>query len=253
MNSRSRTLVLGLLIMLLAAMACNLPVGQQIAATELVDTLVGGDKPPAASQVPAASAVPASEAPAASKVPAASQVPAAPAAPIQVYPDNLLKNPGFEEGFNFWSELQDALQYGGQSVDEDVVAHTGEHSRKLFLRYGGSYIIQRVKVDPVLPTGSSIGLYVWYKMPYAGGLTNKCFDLQWMAGNDSGGQETETSTDSCAPSADWVQIGIATSSTDIPISWIEVHAMTNKGDGNYKNFDKPVYVDDFTLKVLPPP
>ena len=253
MNSRSRTLAVGLSVLLLAALACNLPVGQQLAATELVDTLVGGEAPPAASQAPAAPALPASQEPAAPQVPAASEVPAAPAAPVQTYPDNLLKNPGFEEGFNSWSELPDALQYGGQSVDEDVVAHTGEHSRKLFLRYGGSYIIQRVSVDPVLPVGSSVSLNLWYKMPYAGGPTNKCFNLQWVVGNDSGGQETETSADTCAPSPNWTQFGMINANTDIPISWIEVHALTNKGDGNYKNFDKPVYVDDFTLKVLHPP
>jgi hypothetical protein len=36
-----------------------------------------------------------------------------------------------------------------------------------------------------------------------------------------------------------------------PVTWIEIHAMTNQGDGTYHGFDKPAYVDDFSLKVLP--
>ena len=251
MNSRSRTLAVGLSVLLLAALACNLPVGQQLAATELVDTLVGGEAPPAASQAPAAPALPASQEPAAPQVPAASEVPAAPAAPVQTYPDNLLKNPGFEEGFNSWSELPDALQYGGQSVDEDVVAHTGEHSRKLFLRYGGSYIIQRVAVDPPLPVNTHIVLSTFVNMPSAGSKSNKCFTLEMIIGSSDNQQEA-VSYDYYEATSGWQQDFVLTNNLDFPVTWIEIHAMTNKGDGLYKDFDKPVYVDDFTLEVTPP-
>jgi hypothetical protein len=246
---------LGLSVLLLTALACNLPVGQQIAATELVDTLVGSEpnpagpaNPPPASEVPAAppaSAEPAAPPPA-SAVPVASQ-------PGTLYPANLLKNPGFENGFNDWSENPDAFTYGGQSVDEDVVAHSGEHSRKLFLRYGGSDILQRVTVNPPLPVGSSIILDIWFKMPEAGSKTNKCFNLKMNYGNDAGQQETATTSDFCEAFSGWDETALSNSSTDIQVTWIEVHAVTTKGDGTYKNFDKPVYVDDFTLTVLPPP
>jgi hypothetical protein len=252
MNSRFRKLTLGVSFLLLAALACNLPVGQQIAVTEIVDTLVGGDNPPAAPQAPIASVVPASQIPAAPQAPAASAVPVAPQ-PVSQYPANLLKNPGFEDGFNDWSENPDAFKYGGQSVDENVVAHSGEHSRKLFLRYGGSDILQRVTVNPPLPMGSSIILNFWFKMPDAGSKTNKCFDLKMTYGNDAGQQETAITSDICEAFSDWDETALSNSSTDIQVTWIEVHAVTTKGDGTDKNFDKPVYVDDFTLTVSPPP
>jgi len=263
MNSHSRNLALGLSILLLAALACNLPVGQQIALTELVDTLVAteppaagpgvspGNPPAEASQVPAAPPA-ASEVPVAPVVPPASAVPAS-QQPVSPYPANLLKNPGFEDGFKYWSENPAALQYGGQSVDEDVVAHAGDHSRKLFLRYGGSDILQRVTVNPALPVGSSIVLDIWFKMPDAGSKTNKCFNLKMIYGNDASQQETATTSDFCEAFSGWDETALSNSSTDIPVTWIEVHATTTKGDGTNKNFDKPVYVDDFTLKVLPPP
>ena len=160
----------------------------------------------------------------------------------------VLKNPGFEDGFNFWSELPGALQYGGQSVDEDVVAYTGGHSRKLFLRYGGSYIIQRMPLDPPLPVDSLLTLSVSVRMPYGGTPSNKIFQLELVAG-DAGSRQMKTTAEFPGPYPDWTPLMITLTITDFPASWVEVHAMTNHGDGLYKNFDRPVYVDDFTLVI----
>jgi len=201
---------------------------------------------PLASQVPAASAVPA-----ASQVPEASQVPAAPLTGQSSLPS--IANPGFEQAANFfdpWSELPAALQYGGQSVDETDLSHSGSHSRKLFLRYGGSYILQRIPVDPPLPLNSQLTLSVFVMMPYPGAKTNKCFSLELVVGDATGAQKAAR-LDNYDALPDWTNLSVDLTNTGFPISSIEVHAMSNKGDGSDRGFDKPVYVDDFSLSVVP--
>ncbi len=167
-------------------------------------------------------------------------------------PLSALKNPGFEDGFNYWSELPAALLYDGQSVDEDVVSHSGNHSRKLFLRYGGSYILQRIPVNPPLPLHSKVTLFVFVKMPYAGTQSNKCFTLELVIGN-ANLQQKATYRDQYDALSDWTELWVAVENSDFPITWIEIHAMTNKGEGLNRDFDKPVYVDDFMTEVFSGP
>ena len=50
---------------------------------------------------------------------------------------------------------------------------------------------------------------------------------------------------------DWTNLSVNISNPDFPITWIEIHAMTNQGVGTHRGFDKPVYVDDFSLSILP--
>jgi hypothetical protein len=90
-------------------------------------------------------------------------------------------------------------------------------------------------------------------MPEEGSKTNKCFTFEMLLGNNSGQQELHTSDVQCAALPDWTQLGILVSSTSFPISWVEIHIMSNKGDGTYQGFDKPVYVDDLTLGLVPAP
>jgi hypothetical protein len=161
-----------------------------------------------------------------------------------------IMNPGFEDGFNGWTELPAALTYGGQSVDEDVVSRTGSHSRKLFLRYGGSYIFQRIPLDTSLPPNSQITLAAWVKMPYAGTKANKCFTLELVIGNDNN-QQKSAFRDQFDVLPNWTEITVTIANFDFPATWIEIRAMTNKGDGIYHNSDQPVYVDDFGLLVYP--
>ena len=162
-----------------------------------------------------------------------------------------IQNPGFENGFSPWTELPAALTYGGQSVDENVVARSGSHSRKLFLRYGGSYVIQRVTADPPLPVNAVVTLKMFIKMPEAGSQSNKVFTLELVIG-DSAGHTVTVKRDQADALADWTELTLSASSPDFEAAWIEIHAMTNKGDGNYKNFDKVVYVDDFSLEISQP-
>jgi hypothetical protein len=163
----------------------------------------------------------------------------------------VIQNPGFESGFDPWKELPAAIQYGGQSVDENVVTHSGGHSRKLFLRYGGSYIFQRVPADPALPLNSTITLTVLVKMPQDGSLSNKVFTLEMVVGDDAGHTQT-VNLDWHYAILGWGALEVHLKNTDFPVTWIEVRAMTNKGDGLYKDFDKIVYVDDFYLDVILP-
>ena len=68
----------------------------------------------------------------------------------------------------------------------------------------------------------------------------------------SDNQQEAVSYDYYEATSGWQQDFVLTNNLDFPVTWIEIHAMTNKGDGLYKDFDKPVYVDDFTLEVTPP-
>jgi hypothetical protein len=218
-------------------------------------TVTAATQPPVASQVPVASKVPAaSEVPAASQIPEASQVPAASQQPVVGQnPLPAIVNPGFEQAANFfdpWSELPSAFQYGGQSVNEATLSHSGSHSRKLFLRYGGSYILQRMPADPALPLNSQLTLSVFVKMPYAGARTNKCFSLELVIGGDAG-QQKSARLDNYNALPSWTSLSVDITNPDFPITWIEIHAMTNKGDGSDRASDKPVYVDDFLLSVVP--
>jgi hypothetical protein len=160
-------------------------------------------------------------------------------------------NPGFENGFAPWYELPAALDYGGQSVDDNTFRYSGDHSRKLFLRHGGSYVIQKVPVNPALPAGTIITLSTYIRMPFAGSSSNKVFTLEMVVGDDSG-QTQSIQLDQVESLPDWTPFEISLEKTNFEVTWIEVHVMTNKGDGTYYEFDKPVYVDDFYLNIILP-
>ena len=235
-------------LLVCVSLSCNLvrgapPVEVLPPELQIVEDQPGVTEPPVVQ--PPADSQPSDEQPSAEDAPPDEAGPAGQWQPIEI------RNPGFENGFDPWSELQDALQYGGQSVDENIVSHSGSHSRKLFLRYGGSYILQRIPVDPALPLNSSVTLHVWIEMPYAGEKSNKCFTLELVVGNGNG-QQKASSEDLYDASPDWTALSVTVENPGFPITWIEIHAMTNKGDGSYRSFDKPVYVDDFLLEAFSP-
>lgn len=179
--------------------------------------------------------------------PAATQTPTATA--VQLQPQ--LVNPGFEQGFTGWSEDPAVFQYGGQSVEGTDAAHSGQRSRKLFLRWGGSHILQRINVN--LGVGSQITLTAWVKMPSPGDRDNKWFVLELWAGSADGHQEVLAGVSQMNALPNWSQLSLGPITTDFPITWLEIHARTNAGGGTYQDYDKPVWVDDFELSVQAPP
>ena len=206
--------------------------------------------PPGATQAPIASLPTAVEPLAAAPpAPTAVAVTLAPTTP----PLPVIQNPGFENGpafFDAWTELPATFQYGGQSIDESTISHSGKHSRKMFLRYGGSYIIQRIPVDPPLPLNSRLTLSVFVMMPFPGDKTNKDFSLEMVIGNGTA-QTKNSRIDVYDAMPNWTQLSVTIVNATFPITWVELHAMTNNGNGLYHGFDKPAYVDDFALNVVP--
>ena len=160
----------------------------------------------------------------------------------------LIVNPGFEEGFVGWSEDQAQLEHGGQSVEDSTETHRGQQSRKLFLRWGGSKIIQGISLPTPLPTGIRITLRAWVKMPHAGSQSNKWFTLELVTISADGRKESKAIDQSDAL-PDWSQLSVGPLVTGFPVTRLEIHAMTSKGNGSYRGFDQPVWVDDFELDI----
>jgi hypothetical protein len=238
-------------LLVCVSLSCNIVKGAPPVEVLPPDLQIVEDQPPAATEPPVVqppAQPPVDQPAAATEAPVEQPEQAEPAGQWQSVE---IKNPGFEDGFSPWSELPAALAYGGQSEDENVVSRSGSHSRKLFLRYGGSYILQRIPVNPPLPANSSTTLHVWLEMPYAGEKTNKCFSLELVVGNGAG-QQKASSEDLYDASPNWTALSVTIENPGFPITWIEIHAMTNKGDGSYRSFDKPVYLDDFLLEVFSP-
>ena len=211
----------------------NLPLLPPVATLAPIGTLPAAAPPQAAAPPP----------------PTAGSVTLAPTTP----PPPVIQNPGFENGpafFDSWTELPATFQYGGQSVDEATIRHSGGHSRKLFLRYGGSYIIQRIPVDPPLPLNSQLTLSVFVLMPFPGDKTNKDFSLELVIGYGTA-QTKNSRIDVYDAMPNWTQLSVTIVNATFPITWVELHAMTNNGNGLYHGFDKPAYVDDFALSVVP--
>ena len=160
----------------------------------------------------------------------------------------LIVNPGFEEGFVGWSEDPAQFEYGGQSVEDSTEVHRGQQSRKLFLRRGGSHIIQNISLPTPLPTGIRITLRAWVKMPHAGSQSNKWFTLELVT-ISADGRKKSKAIDQFDALPDWSQLSVGPLATGFPVTRLEIHAMTSKGDGSYRGFDQPVWVDDFELDI----
>lgn len=163
---------------------------------------------------------------------------------IPVIPE--LINPGFEDGILGWAEDPVQFEWGGESVAETGVAHTGGQSRKLWLRWGGSNIGQRVLVE--LPAESQVSLTAWVMMPFPGEKTNKWFTLTLVTGA-ADGQQDMLFVDQMNALPNWTQLSVGPLITRFPVNWIEVRAQTNKGDGSNRGYNKPVWVDDFELSI----
>jgi hypothetical protein len=164
-------------------------------------------------------------------------------------------NPGFEDGFLGWEEdssIIDGEQADSKSMDDSTEAHTGSHSRKLFLRWGGSYIKQTIKLTNPLPAQCQIRLGVHAKMPFCGSSANKWFTLMLVA--QGGGRDQVDYAQAKPPGAlvEWTRVTALTEQLDYPIHKLEIHALTTKGGGAHKGFDKPVWVDDFTIEYRSP-
>ncbi len=47
---------------------------------------------------------------------------------------------------------------------------------------------------------------------------------------------------------EWTKVTVQTEQLAYPIHKLEIHAFTTKGGGAHEGFDKPVWVDDFTIE-----
>jgi nucleoside phosphorylase len=160
-------------------------------------------------------------------------------------------NPGFEDGFGGWEEDSSVInseQAASRSVDDTTAAHSGTHSRKLFLREGGSYIKQIVKLKNPLSAHCQIRLGVYVRMPFRGGSANKWFTLMLITYGGSSDQVDYAQTEQFDTSVEWTKVTAQTEQLNYPIHKLEIHAFTTKGGGAHKGFDKPVWVDDFNLE-----
>ena len=160
-------------------------------------------------------------------------------------------NPGFEDGFRGWEEDPSVINSehaASQSRDDPTEANSGSHSRKLFLREGGSYIKQTIELTSPLPVGCQIKLSAHIKMPFRGSLTNKTLSLLIVAHGGRPGQEDPFSVELEGVFEQWEKFSFQTKELDYPVHKLEIHAFTTRGNGLYKGFEKPVWVDDFTLE-----
>jgi len=167
--------------------------------------------------------------------------------PTSVTAGPVLVNPGFEDGIDGWTDINSTCN--SRSDADNTEAHSGTQSRKLYLRYCGSYITQHVIGS--LPTGSSLTLKAWVKMPFAGDKANKYFTLNLVLGSASG-QTSKVSLDQFDAISDWTQLTVGPVVATFPVAWVEVIAETDKGGGNNTGYDKPVWVDDFELVTQAP-
>ncbi len=179
--------------------------------------------------------------------------PAAPQAGFTNWIDisDQIVNPGFKDGFVGWEEDSSVInseQEASRSVDDPTEAHSGTHSRKLFLREGGSYIKQIVKLKNPLPTQCQIRLGVYVKMPFRGDPANKWFTLILITYGGSSDQLEYWSKEQRDTLVEWTEVTIQTEQLDYPIHKLEIRVFTTKGDGVHKGFDKSVWVDDFTIE-----
>ena len=154
----------------------------------------------------------------------------------------VLVNPGFEAGIDGWTDINSNC--GSKSDADSTEAHSGTQSRKLYLRYCGSYISQTVHDS--LPAGSSLTLKVWAKMPAAGDQANKVFTLSLVISSASG-QTSKATIDVVNAMPDWTQLTVGPLVADFPVSSVEVIAETDKGGGDFNGYDRPVWIDDFEL------
>jgi nucleoside phosphorylase len=164
-------------------------------------------------------------------------------------------NPGFEDGFLGWEEDSSVInseQVASRSVDDSIEAHSGTHSRKLFLREGGSYIKQIVKLKNPLSAQCQVRLGVYVKMPFRGDAANKWFTLMLITHGGSSSQIDYWQKEQRDTLVEWTKVTTQTERLNYPIHKLEIHAFTTKGSGVHKGFDKLVWVDDFTIEHRSP-
>jgi hypothetical protein len=159
----------------------------------------------------------------------------------------VLVNPGFEDGIVGWTDINSNC--GSKSDADNSEAHSGSQSRKLYLRFCGSYIFQRA--SGTLPSGSSLTLKAWVKMPSAGDAANKWFRLGLMIGG-AGGQTANVYVDQYNPLPNWTQLTVGPLVAGFPVAWVEVIAQSDRGGGADQAYDKPLWVDDFSLETKTP-
>jgi hypothetical protein len=162
-------------------------------------------------------------------------------------PTNLIVNPGFEDGFTGWAEDPAQFQFGGESKEETVEVHSGHRSRKLFLRYGGSHILQTIPVQ--LPAGTGIILKAWVKMPHPGDQSNKWFTMELDAIGADGQKDSAVSCQQTMALPTWTRLSVGPLVTSFPVAQLDIHAKTTNGNGSYQDYDRPVWVDDFELYI----
>jgi nucleoside phosphorylase len=166
-----------------------------------------------------------------------------------------IANPGFEDGFLGWEEdssVIDSAQAASMSIDASDEAHSGVHSRKLFLREGGSYIRQVVQLRNPLAAHCQIRLGAYVRMPFSGDPANKWFTLMLITRGEDSDQLEYAHVEQFDPLVEWTEVATHTRRLDYPIHKLEIHAFTTKGGGAHKGFDKPVWVDDFTIEYRNP-
>jgi hypothetical protein len=162
-------------------------------------------------------------------------------------PTNLVVNPGFEDGFTGWAEDPAQFQYGSESKEETVEVHSGHRSRKLFLRHGGSHILQTIPVQ--LPANTGMILRAWVKMPYPGDQSNKWFTMELVAIGAEGHRDFAVACQQTEALPTWTQLSVGPLVTSFPVTQLDIHAKTTNGNGSYQGYDRPVWVDDFELDI----
>lgn len=88
-------------------------------------------------------------------------------------------------------------------------------------------------------------------MPRAGSQSNKWLALK-LAVVSAAGREDSADQDQFDVLMDCSQLGVGSLVNKLPVTQLEIHAMTSNGDGSSQGFDRPVGVDDFAPDVQSP-
>ena len=161
--------------------------------------------------------------------------------------DPVIVNPGFEAGVDPWQMYDDGGQ--GNAVLDTTVSHTGSASGKLYLRWYGGTIEQYIACS--LQAERELVLTWWMKMPEAGSESNKWFGALLVA-RASDGTVALAQFERFDPILEWTQQTLRVTPS-FPVVQVRVYTTTGAGGGGYDGWDKPVWVDDFALTVVPEP
>lgn len=157
-------------------------------------------------------------------------------------------NPGFEQLELGWTMWQGNGLRDNVMVDT-TVSHSGVASTKVLLREWGGYAHQVLPVNVV--AGRRYRLSWWMKMPYAGSWDNKVFSCALFADNPGVSSEF-SSMHQTDPVPEWTLQTLDLVPT-VGATQLRIEFQTGAGNGSYAGYDRPVYVDDFSIEAVPEP